>query len=50
MFYDPLVYDLNYIRRLPYGEKGQDKYSYEVLLEKSEIPTNFIRLQLEATR
>lgn len=50
MFLHPLGYDMNYIRRLPYAEKDQDRFAYESLLEKSEIPTNYIRLQLEANQ
>lgn len=49
MFLDPFGKDLNHIRRLPFATKGQDKYSYENLLEKNEIPTNYLRVQLEAT-
>ncbi|PIR56849.1 MAG: hypothetical protein COU72_04070 [Parcubacteria group bacterium CG10_big_fil_rev_8_21_14_0_10_41_35] len=48
MFLDPLGNDTNYIRRLPFGKKGQDKYAYENLLEKNEIPTNYLRVQVEA--
>lgn len=40
-------YDLNYIRRIPFGEKGQDKYAYEALISE-ETPKNFIRVMLEA--
>lgn len=50
MFLHPLGYDMNYIRRLPYAEKDQERFGYEALLEKSEIPTNYIRLQLEANQ
>ncbi len=41
---------MNYVRRLPYAEKDQERYAYEVLLEKSEIPTNYIRVQMEANQ
>lgn len=48
MFLDPLGYDTNHIRRLPFAIKEQDKYAYENLLEKNEIPTNYLRIQVEA--
>lgn len=40
-------YDLNYIRRIPFGQKGQDKYAYEALISE-ETPKNFVRVMLEA--
>lgn len=40
--------DLNYIRRIPFGEKKQDKYAYEALLNRYETPANFMRVMLEA--
>lgn len=40
-------YDLNYIRRIPFGQKGQDKYAYEALISE-ETPKNFVRVVLEA--
>lgn len=49
MFLDPLGNDANHIRRLPFGKKGQEKYAYENLLEKNEIPTNYLRVQVEAS-
>jgi hypothetical protein len=36
------------VRRLPFATKGQDRYGYENLLEKNEIPTNYLRVQVEA--
>jgi len=48
MFLDPFGKDTNHIRRLPFATKGQDKYAYENLLEKNEIPTNYLRVQIEA--
>lgn len=48
MFLDPFGKDTNHIRRLPFATKGQDKYAYENLLEKNEIPTNYLRVQVEA--
>ncbi len=45
---DPFGEDTEHIRRLPFGTKGQDKYEYERLLEQNDIPTNFLRLQMEA--
>lgn len=48
MFLDPFGCDTNHIRRLPFGTKGQDRYGYEHLLEKNEIPTNYLRVQVEA--
>jgi len=50
MFLDPYGNDMNHIRRLPFGSKDQDWYAYEALLEKNEIPTNYMRVQLEATQ
>ncbi len=48
MFLDPLGYDTNHIRRLPFATKDQERYAYENLLEKNEIPTNYLRVQVEA--
>lgn len=48
MFLDPLGNDTKHIRRLPFATKGQDRYAYENLLEKNEIPTNYLRIQVEA--
>lgn len=48
MFIDPFGKDTNHIRRLPFATKGQDKYGYENLLEKNEVPTNYLRVQVEA--
>ena len=48
MFLDPFGNDTNHIRRLPFATKGQDRYGYENLLEKNEIPTNYLRVQVEA--
>lgn len=48
MFLDPYGQDMNYIRRLPFAHKDQSRISYENLLESLGIPTNFLRLQLEA--
>lgn len=50
MFLDPYGRDVNHIRRLPYAHKNEDRYAYEARLEKSEIPTNFLRVQLEANQ
>jgi hypothetical protein len=50
MFLDPYGNDFNHIRRLPFGTKDQDRYTYEALLEKNEIPTNYLRLQMEAVQ
>lgn len=47
MFCDLFGRDLNYIRRIPYGEKGQDKYAYEAILDKYETP-NGLQMNLEA--
>lgn len=43
MFLDPWGNDLKHIRRLPFATKGQSLIEYENLLEKNEIPTNFLR-------
>lgn len=50
MFLDPFGYDMNHIRRLPFASKDQERYSYEALLEKNEIPKNYMRVQLEANQ
>lgn len=50
MFLDPYGNDLKHIRRLPCATKDEDRYSYEARLEKCEIPTNFLRVQLEANQ
>ncbi len=50
MFLDPYGNDLNHIRRLPFGTKDQDRYTYEAMLEKNEIPKNYMRLQMEAVQ
>lgn len=47
MFCDFFGCDLNYIRRIPYGEKGQDKYNYGAILDKYETP-NGLQMNLEA--
>lgn len=39
MFSYPDGKDANYIRRIPVGRKGQDKYEYEAILKKYETPT-----------
>ena len=39
--------DTNYIRRIPIGFKGQDKYAYEAILRKFETP-NGPQIMLEA--
>lgn len=48
MFLDPYGDDLKHIRRLPCAKKDQDRYGYEAWLERCEIPTNYIRIQVEA--
>lgn len=48
MFIDPLGDDTNHIRRLPFASKDHDRYAYENLLEQWEIPSNFLRVQIEA--
>ena len=50
MFLDPYGRDMNHIRRLPFAKKDEDRYAYEARLEKCEIPTNFLRLQIEANQ
>lgn len=47
MFTDFDGYDLNHVRRIPYGEKKQDKYAYESILHKHETQ-NGIQIMLEA--
>lgn len=47
MFTDFDGRSLNYIRRIPYGEKKQDKYAYENILTKYETP-NGAQIMLEA--
>lgn len=50
MFCDFFGRDLNYIRRIPFGEKKQEKYAYESLLNQQEAPTNFLQVLLEANQ
>lgn len=50
MFLSPYGDDMNHIRRLPFAKKDEDRYAYEARLEECEIPTNFLRLQLEANQ
>lgn len=50
IYIDPFGNDMEYVRRLPRASKDQDRYAYEALLEKNELPKNFIRLQLEANQ
>ena len=47
MFCDLFGCDLNYIRRIPFGTKGQDKWAYQALLDKYETP-NGPKMMLEA--
>jgi hypothetical protein len=47
MFSYPDGKDANYIRRIPVGHKGQDKYAYEAILKKYETPTG-PQMMLEA--
>ena len=46
----PFGNDFNYIRRLPFATKDQERYGYEKVLEESGIPANYMRVQLEATQ
>ncbi len=48
MFLDPYGDDLKHIRRLPFASKDETRIGYENLLEKYEIPTNYLRIQVEA--
>ena len=48
MFLDPYGDDFKHIRRLPFATKDQTRIGYENLLEKCEIPTNYLRVQVEA--
>lgn len=50
MFLSPYGHDMNHIRRLPCAIKDEDRYAYEARLEKCEIPTNFLRVQVEANQ
>lgn len=50
MFLDPYGNDVNHIRRLPFATNDQERFAYESLLERNEIPTNYIRIQLEANQ
>ena len=47
MFCDFFGCDLNYIRRIPFGKKGQDKWAYQAVLDKYETP-NGPQMMLEA--
>lgn len=48
VYIDPFGNDMEYVRKLPRASKDQERYSYEALLEKNEIPKNYMRVQLEA--
>lgn len=48
MFVDPYGHDLNYIRRLPCAKKNQERFGYEHELEDLGIPSNYLRIQVEA--
>jgi len=48
MILDPFGHDFNHIRRLPCASKDQERYAYENMLEKCELPKNYMRVQLEA--
>lgn len=39
--------DMNYIRRIPFGYKKQEKYSYRAILEKYETPIG-VQIMIEA--
>lgn len=47
MFYFFDGSDANYIRRIPVGQVGQDKYAYETLLKKCDTP-NGVQVIMEA--
>ncbi len=47
MFCDFNGNDFNYIRRIPYGEKGQDSHVYQSLLANYDAPANFLRVKVE---
>ena len=47
MFVNFFNQDMNYIRRIPFGFKGQDKYGYQAVLDKYETP-NGPQMMLEA--
>ena len=49
MFCDFFGCDMNYIRRIPFGYKEQEKYSYENMLTQYETPANFMRVMVEST-
>lgn len=48
VYIDPFGNDMEYVRKLPLASKDQERYAYEALLEKNEIPKNYMRVQLEA--
>ena len=48
MFCNFFGQDINYIRRIPFGEKKQDRWAYTSMLEKYETPANFLRVMMEA--
>ncbi|MEI6553205.1 MAG: hypothetical protein WCO09_01430 [bacterium] len=48
MFYDYIGNEINCIRRIPFATKGQDKSSYEAMLNTYEIP-NGVRMMYEAS-
>lgn len=47
MFFDFVGSEINYIRRIPFATKGQDKTSYEAMLNKYETPIG-PRMMLES--
>ena len=48
MILDPYGKDTNNIRRLPFVKKDEERLAYENRLEELGIPTNFLRIQVEA--
>lgn len=50
VYIDPYGNDMEYVRKLPRASKDQERYSYEALLEKHELPKNYMRVQMEANQ
>lgn len=50
VYIDPYGHDMEYVRKLPCASKDQERYSYEALLEKNDLPKNYLRVQMEANQ
>ncbi|HCC05343.1 TPA: hypothetical protein DEP58_03490 [Patescibacteria group bacterium] len=50
VYIDPFGNDMEFIRKLPCASKNQERFSYEALLERNEVPKNYLRVQMEANQ